>query len=407
MRISDLNLPDGFFDDPTEVTYAEGRLPTRTYISKSFAAQFGQDQGFPTRYIHRVFDEEPIEDDPDWEWTEEVVYTTPGGRKQLQLQVARSAGAVRKIRLQKVPTSGDREKLETLLELDRDQSTRLIDMLRAIDQIPVEGDRTVRVDDQLLRDLFNDPTAVASAYARDPEVFRTAISEDPSAQDVIAVQHRREVVAQMRLWLTDDAAFADAHTSAGGPEKAWQKLLEANPWILGIGLGAQLLTSWQEGKLEQTVVGRSIKGVGKRPDALLSTAGAIRSLAFAEIKHHQEHLLGKEYRVGSWAPSDAVTGAVVQVQQTVHLASQELGDYIRDQSAEGELLEGGTFLLHPPSYLIIGSLTQLTGQQGGPVSNKVRSFELFRRSLQYPEIITFDELVARAEWQLTSNSLAN
>ena len=60
----------------------------------------------------------------------------------------------------------------------------------------------------------------------------------------------------------DDDAFAEANAAAGGPEKAWQQLLEANPWVLGIGLGGQLLTSWEEGKLEQTIVGRSIKGVG-------------------------------------------------------------------------------------------------------------------------------------------------
>jgi hypothetical protein len=30
----------------------------------------------------------------------------------------------------------------------------------------------------------------------------------------------------------------------------------------------------------------------------------------------------------------------------------------------------------------------------------LRSFELFRRNLHEPEVITFDELVARAEWHV-------
>lgn len=386
--------------EPNEVTFAEGRLTTRTYVSKSFTAAFGQDQGHPSRYVYRVFDEVVSDDDDDWDWTNEVVFTTPGGRKQIQLQVARSAGAVRKLRIQKVPTSGDLTRLETVLELDRDQSTRLIDMLRAIDVIPIEGESTVHVDDQLLRDVFADPTAMASVYASDPERFRALIESDAKANDVIALQHRREVASTMRKWLEDDLAFAQANAAAGGPEKAWQYLLEANPWVLGIGLGGQLLTSWEEGKLEQTVVGRSIKGVGKRADALLRTAGIVRSLAFAEIKHHQSRLLGEEYRSGSWSPSKEVAGAVVQVQQTVHLARQELGDYIQDQAADGELLGTGTFLLQPRSYVIVGSLDQLTGGGGGPIPDKVRSFELFRRNLQQPEVITFDELVARAEWHI-------
>lgn len=386
--------------EPNEVTYAEGRLTTRTYASKSFTAAFGQDQGHLSRYIYRVFDEVVTDDDDGWEWTSEVVFTTPGGRKQLQLQVAREAGAVRKLRIQKVPTSGDLTRLENVLDLDRDQAARLIDMLRAIDAIPIEGENTVHVDDQLLRDVFADPTAMASVYANDPERFRALIESDADASDVIALQHRREVAAMMRQWLEDDDAFAEANSAAGGPEKAWQRLLEANPWVLGIGLGGQLLTSWEEGKLEQTVVGRSIKGVGKRADALLRTAGIVRSLVFAEIKHHQTRLLGEEYRSGSWSPSKEVAGAVVQVQQTVHLASRELGDYIQDQADDGGLLGTGTFILQPRSYVIVGALDQLTGRGGGPIPDKVRSFELFRRNLHEPEVITFDELVARAEWHV-------
>jgi hypothetical protein len=69
-----------------------------------------------------VFDETRQDDYEQWEWTNQVVFTTPGGRKQLQLQIAREQGSVRKLRIQKVPTNGDATKLETVLELDRDQS---------------------------------------------------------------------------------------------------------------------------------------------------------------------------------------------------------------------------------------------------------------------------------------------
>lgn len=389
-----------FFQPPNDVTFAKRRLATRTYVTKSFSMQFGRDQGQPARYVHRVFDEVVTEDDDEWDWTNDVVFTTPGGRKQLELQVAREAGAVRKLRIQKVPTSGDLTKLEPVLELDRDQATRLIDMLKALDSIPIEGDGTVHVDDQLLRDVFADPDAMGQVYATNPDRFRALIESDADAKDVIALQHRRDVAATMRAWMNDDDSFAQASTGAGGPEKAWQKLLEANPWVLGIALGGQLFTSWEEGKLEQTVVGRSIKGVGKRADALLRTAGIVRSLAFAEIKHHQTSLLGEEYRSGAWSPSKDLSGAVVQVQQTVHLASRELGDYVRDQSNEGELLNTGAFILQPRSFVLVGSLDQLTGPGGGPIPDRVRSFELFRRNLHQPEIITFDELVARAEWHV-------
>lgn len=389
--------------EPNEVTWATGRLPTRTYASRSFDMIFGRDAGRRARYIHKVFDESPTDDDDDWEWTKHVVFTTPGGRKQLELNVARSAGSVRKIRIQKVPTSGDMTKLEKILELDRDQSTRLIDLIRALDSIPVDGDSAVYVDDQVLRDLFADPGAMGRAYSQDPSRFHSLIQSDSEARDVIALQHRREVVKTMRTWLENEEAFDAEKVSAGGPERAWQRLLEENPWILGIGLGGQLLTSWDGSKLEQTVVGRSVKGVGKRVDGLMHTAGIVRSMVFAEIKHHRTDLLAPvkdPHRSGSWRPSNELSGGVVQIQQTVHLAARDLGDYIQDQGDDGSMLGSGTFILRPRCFVIVGSLTELTGEQGGPVPDKVRSFELFRRNLQEPEVITFDELLARAEWHV-------
>lgn len=396
-------MPISFSDlpEPTDVTYADGRLTTRTYVSKSFLWQFGRDTGHPGRYIHRVFDEVITEDDDAWDWTNDVVFSTPGGRKQLELQVARTEGVVRKIRIQKVPTNGDATRLEPVLELDREQSARLLDMLRTLDSIPIEGDNTVRVDDDLLRQVFEDPDAIEGVYARNPERFRALIQGDAEASDVIALQRRRAIVATMRQWLEDDDAFSEASGEAGGPEKAWQRLLEQNPWVLGVGLAGQLLTSWDPEKLEQAVTGRSIKGVGKRVDALLRTSGAVRSMVFAEIKHHRTDLLAEEYRPGCWRPSNEVSGAVTQIQQTVHLAVRDLGvDHLQDQGSDGSLLGTGTFLLRPRCFVIVGSLDQLNGEHGGAIPDKVRSFELFRRNLHEPEVITFDELLARAEWHV-------
>lgn len=386
--------------EQNEVTWANGRFTTRTYASRSFTMAFGQDAGQKARYIHKVFDEIPSEDDSDWEWKTDVVYTTPGGRKQIELNVARSAGMVRKIRIQKVPTSGDMTKLEPVLELDRDQSTKLIDLIKALDSIPVDGESTVYVDDQVLRDLFSDPGAMGRAYSQDPARFRALIQSDADARDVIALQHRRDVVATMRTWLEDDVAFDVAKNLAGGPERAWQRLLEANPWVLGIGLGGQLLTSWDENKLEKVVAGSDIKTVGKRVDALLRTNGVVRSLAFAEIKHHRTDLLAEEYRSGVWRPANELAGAVVQVQQTVRMAVRDLGDYIEDRAEDGSRTGTGTFIVRPRSFLIVGSLTELLGTGGGPIDDKVHSFELFRRNLHEPEVITFDELLARAEWHV-------
>lgn len=244
---------------------------------------------------------------------------------------------------------------------------------------------------------------MSGLYKRGPDRFRQIIENDPSASDLIAVAHRKQVVEQFRSLLSEQAVFEQERINCGGSkEKVWQKFLEQNPWILGVNLSGQLLTSWDDNRLEQVVAGFSIGGPGKRTDALLRTSGSIRSLVFAEIKHHLTDLLGdEEYRSGCWPPSLELAGGVTQVQQTVELARTQIGERLPDIDEEGADTGEHTYLVRPRSFLIIGHLNKLRGPSGGVIRAKHRSFELYRRNLYEPEILTFDELLARAEWHVT------
>ena len=57
----------------------------------------------------------------------------------------------------------------------------------------------------------------------------------------------------MRTWLENDAAFDAAKEEAGGPEHAWQRLLEENRCDCRHRppSGQPSSTSWDKGKLEQ------------------------------------------------------------------------------------------------------------------------------------------------------------
>ncbi len=392
--------------EPNEVTYARGRQPGRTYLSKTFSLQVVRSRDFrqPARFAWKVFDEdEGVQ--PEWsdlERTEEIVLTMGRARKQIRLQVARESGQVREVLIQRVPADPSAGKLETLLRLDRSGATRLVDLIRLLDLAPVEkGEPTVRVDGSLVRDVLADPSSLDALYRQDPERVRELISSDTSARDLVAVARRREVVRQFRTLLSDSIAFDKAAARAGGKENVWQRFLEENPWILGVSLAGPLLTSWDRTRLEQVVAGFNVAHRGKRTDALLQTNGAIRSLVFAEIKHHETPLLGVQYRPGAWAPSQELSGGVAQLQQTVHSARRDLGDWLASRDDDGADTGEVTSLVRPRSYLIAGQLNELRGGQGGVHQEKHRSYELYRRNLYEPEIITFDELLARAEWHVS------
>ena len=97
--------------------------------------------------------------------------------------------------IQRVTATANGERVDTILNLNREQSGRLVDFVRAIEFIPVDGDEgSVRLDDQTIRDVFNDPDAVIGVYNNAPQRFRQLIEDDPSAPDVVALAHRRTVV---------------------------------------------------------------------------------------------------------------------------------------------------------------------------------------------------------------------
>ena len=398
-----------FFQPPNEVTWARGRQVDRTYVHRTGTVTWAssRDFGRPRRFIVKVFDEEadltPLEGD---DVTVSVIRTSPAGRKQVTLEVAGEPGAVREIKIQEVPADQNAEKLRHILTLDREASERLILLIKALDHIPLNGgEDTVRLDDETLRLLFTDARAVDRLYALKPDAYRAAIAEDVTATDVMAVAHRRAVVAHFRRLMEDDDYFSSELEGCRGPEAVWQQLFEAEPWLLGVGLGGQLYTSWDAEKLEQVVAGSYVGGPGKRTDALMRTEGRVRAMVFAEIKHHKTDLLVSTptpYRSGCWAPDKELSGGVVQAQQTVHLAVSQIGETIPDLDSDGALSGSSTYLVRPRSYLVIGNLSELCGASGAVIEDKWRSFELYRRNLHEPEVVTFDELLARAEW-LVSN----
>lgn len=387
--------------DPDESVYAHGRLPSRTYASKSFQLNRtnSEDHGAPARFLYKVFDpdtESMVTREAD-EW---VVRETPKGRYQVKLLVAREPGNLKELWIHRVPTAGG--DVELLLNLKQPEAGRLVEYLKLMDVFPIEGGGTVRLDDEVLAALLEDPDSLRRMYHRSPGRLRQLIQSDVAAEDVIALEARRKAIERFRRLLEDDDYFDREASARSGPEAVWQQLFETNPWMLGLSLSGQLLTQWDADKLEQVVVGSSISERGKRTDALLRTAGRVKSMVLAEIKTHRTKLLGSEYRSGCWPPSVELSGAITQLQGTIHRAVKHIGDRLQEVDETGADLPGEfTYLLRPRGFVIAGTLDEFLGGAGGGHQDRITSFELFRRQLQEPEILTFDEILSRAEWSLS------
>jgi hypothetical protein len=212
--------------------------------------------------------------------------------------------------------------------------------------------------------------ALISELAKSPELH----------QDIYAVAAKRAALAEFKQKL-------DAE---GISEPDWQGFFERNPWIFGHGLNYIFLDKVIK-KLEARTTGSTFDRPGKRTDGLLLTRAEVSQYVLVEIKKSSTDLLQKStYRPGCWSVSDEVAGAVTQIQKTTfEFARDHFRDDLKDEA--GTRTGNIVYAVEPRSYLVVGNLAQIIGND-----DKITCFELFRRNIRAPEILTFDELYSRA-----------
>jgi hypothetical protein len=242
---------------------------------------------------------------------------------------------------------------------------------------------------------------------KQPNLAEELLRHQITAKDVSALGHRRSQLQEFWKLLNDDEYFQEVTRDLGPnkrPEDVWQSFFEKNTWIFGYGLNYFLNAPLDTGKLEQVIKGHDLTGSGKRVDALLKTRGLVSALAFGEIKTHKTPLLkqtSKPYRAECWQVSDEVSGGIAQVQKTVQVSLRAIGSRLDLKAEDGSFTGEQVYLYQPKAFLVMGSLAQFQGESGIN-EGQYSSFELFRRNVLNPEIITFDELYERANYIVES-----
>ncbi len=180
-------------------------------------------------------------------------------------------------------------------------------------------------------------------------------------------------------------------------EIQWQRFFEKNTWIFGYGLSFKWVQAIGK-KLEQSTTGASIDGAGKRPDGFVQTVAEVATTAFVDIKKPDTPLLdSKEYRPEVYPASYEVAGGISQVQITIEKwLSGARHDVLTQKDSDGYTKKDQIFSYQPKGILVVGSLDQFKKDEQYHKA-KISSFELFRRQMTNPEIITFDELYHRAK----------
>ena len=262
------------------------------------------------------------------------------------------------------------------IKINQFQTAKIAEFLSIISTLDLSDTQKSRIS---LDNISFDALKTLLSSSKGPEIIQKLTDSPDLHQDIYAVATKRKALDQF-----------ERNLGQGLSEPDWQSFFERNPWIFGHGLSYVFLDKVGP-KLEARTTGSSFDRHGKTADGLMRTRAAISQYVLIEIKKDSTKLLKTDaYRSGCWALSDELSSAVTQAQKTTfEFSRNRFRDDLKDVDSNdtGEV----TFSVTPRSYLVIGNMTELVGN-----GDKVACFELYRRHMSAPEIITFDELYQRA-----------
>jgi hypothetical protein len=265
---------------------------------------------------------------------------------------------------------------------------KLRNFLNSITYLPIDVNNkgSQQFTDAYLQQHILNKEQALRLLAQFPDLLTEISKGNLSSSDITELSKRKESIIVFEKMLSEETS-----------EKEWQKFFEANTWIFGYGLNFVFNAPLEGKKLEQVVAGYNVSSSGKRVDALLSRRGLIEATCFVEIKKHNTQLLEKgQYRSECYPISKEVSGGISQIQKTIQMSLSSLKEKIQLKDEDNNPTSS-IYNYQPKGYLVIGSLSEFDTERGVNDS-KYSSFELFRRNLSNPEIITFDELYERAKF---------
>jgi len=215
-----------------------------------------------------------------------------------------------------------------------------------------------------------DRDAVVTATKRSARALR---HEKPEA--LLELSREIEVVTLFELIERMKTLLERNHN-----EHAWQTFFRDNPFIIRLAFSIPVMVIGDQ----FYVGGQRFDGGGEKISDFAVSAGATGNISLVEIKTPQTELLEtRPYRSGVYAPSKELAGAVNQVLDQAY----QLQRSIDAKKVNSRMHELEAYAVQ--GLVVVGR--NLVDEE------KRKSFELFRNSQKFIQIITFDELKAKLE----------
>lgn len=386
--------------DKDDKYYALQRTLDKIYFSESFKSPFDKTI---KRFGHKLLD---YENNEFVLKDQKQIGISYNGKRQLKALFFEDDRRIEKLIIQQFGAQDNPIKNSPKeASFHGSEVERLYFFLKGIKEADFPNNQNFNVKDSELARMLLNKTQAGKLIEDNLELLQDALNNNVTTKDLINFGYRKKQLEIFDNLLVDSKFFEqfkeklkEESKKEVTAEQVWQKFFEKNTWILGYGLDYIFNSELNSKKLEQVTSGSNFNSGGKRTDALLKSLGAINSLCFCELKLSSDSLLKQvknPYRVESWQISDSLSGAIAQVQRTVHKAITDFSSKTEIKDNQDNLTGETLYLYNPKAFILIGNLNEF--EVDGKINEtKFSSFEMFRKNLKNIEIITYDELYQRA-----------
>ncbi|WP_126975819.1 Shedu immune nuclease family protein [Frigidibacter oleivorans] len=378
-----------------EAKFFQLRKSGKTFISKVFSWKENSEERL--RHVRIVMDGSDIIHLGEIEGA--VCLRLSGEKRKTQVAavVSQDDKAIRRLTLQTFQSrqQGDwyQGYEEHAFTFRRDEFERLLAFLERIKFVDLSNQERFEIEDistgtgrKAIIDAADGDIVkrFLSMGAQDREAALRALGNSLSPRDIDILLGRQAALK----------VFEQQLLAGSWIERDWQQFFESQPWVFGYGLDYRVMRTFDR----EVTVGAGGTDNRNKPAVDFLTSFSDYTV-LVEIKRPDARIfqVRKGGRAGTWSFSADFTDAVSQIleQKAEWLSFASTGEH---HSKDGKRrLEART--RDPKAILVVGSKKEFDATDDLRARQVMRdTFELFRRDSRSVEIITFDELLERAQF---------